>query len=59
MQINAYLLLGGQCEAAFKFYERALGARILALMTLGNSPAPNKFLRIDGTKSFTLPSGGR
>ena len=27
MQLNPYLTFNGQCEAAFKFYERVLGAK--------------------------------
>jgi PhnB protein len=28
MQLNAYLLFKGNCEEAFKFYEKCLGARL-------------------------------
>jgi PhnB protein len=38
MQINPYLSFNGQCEAAFKFYERCLGGKIVAMLTYGNSP---------------------
>ena len=38
MQLNTYLLFGGQCEAAFKFYERCLGGKIVGMMTYGESP---------------------
>jgi len=38
MQLNPYLLFDGQCEAAFKFYERCLGGKIEALLTHGDSP---------------------
>ena len=38
MQMNPYLTFDGRCEAAFKFYERCLGARIDAMLTHGNSP---------------------
>jgi PhnB protein len=37
-QVNAYLVFNGQCEAAFKFYEKALGGKIEATMTFGDSP---------------------
>ena len=33
------LMFNGQCEAAFKFYERALGGTITFMMTWGDSPA--------------------
>ena len=38
MQLNPYLLFNGQCEAAFKFYERCLGGKIVFKMTNGESP---------------------
>jgi PhnB protein len=39
MQLNPYLYFNGDCEAAFKFYERNLGAKIEAMMTHEGSPA--------------------
>jgi len=38
MQLNPYLTFNGQCEAAFKFYEKVLGGKIEAMMTYGGSP---------------------
>ena len=38
MQLNPYLTFNGQCEAAFKFYEKVLGGKIEAMMTYGSSP---------------------
>ena len=38
MQLNPYLTFDGRCEAAFKFYEKALGGKIEAMMTFGSSP---------------------
>lgn len=38
MQINPYLNFNGQCEAAFKFYEQALGGKIVFQMTWGEMP---------------------
>ncbi|MDX6385529.1 MAG: PhnB protein [Blastocatellia bacterium] len=38
MQINPYLNFNGQCEAAFKFYEQALGGKIAFRMTWGEMP---------------------
>jgi PhnB protein len=38
MQLNPYLMLNGQCEAAFRFYKQALGGKIVATMTFGDSP---------------------
>ena len=39
MQLNPYLTFNGQCDAAFKFYERVLGGKIVAKMTYGDMPA--------------------
>ncbi len=39
MQLNPYLLFNGQCEAAFKFYEKCLGGRIEVITTYVGSPA--------------------
>lgn len=38
MQLNTYLNFNGQCEAAFKFYERALGAKIQAIFPFAGTP---------------------
>ena len=40
MQVNPYLFYDGNCEAAFKFYEKVLGARIEVL--LRNEEAPEE-----------------
>ena len=32
MQIDAYLLFNGDCEVAFRFYEKVLGGKIEAMM---------------------------
>ena len=38
MNINPYLTFDGQCEAAFKFYEQCLGAKIVAMIPVGDTP---------------------
>jgi PhnB protein len=38
MQLNPYLFFNGQCETAFKFYEKCLGGKITTMMTYGESP---------------------
>ena len=38
MQMNPYLAFNGQCEAAFKFYEKCLGGKIVMMITNGGSP---------------------
>lgn len=39
MQMNPYLYFNGDCEAAVKFYEKVLGAQILAMMKHEGTPA--------------------
>ena len=43
MQINPYLNFNGQCEAAFKVYERILNGKITFMMTWGESPVADQF----------------
>ena len=38
MQLNPYLSFNGQCETAFKFYQRCLGGEIVAMFTYAGSP---------------------
>jgi PhnB protein len=38
MPLNPYLSFNGQCEAAFKFYEKALGGKIESMSTWEKSP---------------------
>jgi len=38
MWLNPYLTFNGQCEAAFKFYERCLRGKIVMMMTYADSP---------------------
>ena len=39
MQLVTYLNFGGQCEAAFKFYETCLRGTIEAMITFGGTPS--------------------
>lgn len=39
MQVTPHLNFNGQCEAAFKFYEKALGGKITFMLAYGDSPA--------------------
>ena len=39
MQINAYVMFNGQCEAALKFYEQSLGGKIEMISRYEGSPA--------------------
>jgi PhnB protein len=38
MRLTPNLAFGGQCEAAFKFYERCFGGKIVTMLTYGKSP---------------------
>ena len=38
MQVNPYLHYNGNCEAAFKFYEKAIGAKVDMLMRYKEAP---------------------
>jgi PhnB protein len=38
MKLNPYLMFKGQCETAFKFYEKCLGGKIAGRLTYGESP---------------------
>jgi PhnB protein len=39
MKLNPYLYFNGQCEEAFKFYEKCLGGKITAMMQHEGTPA--------------------
>ena len=38
MQMNPYLLFSGNCESAFKFYEKCLNGKIVAMIRHGETP---------------------
>lgn len=42
MQLISYLEFNGQCEAAFKFYEKCLNGKIQLLMPYAGSPAESQ-----------------
>jgi PhnB protein len=39
MHLNTYLLFNGNCEEAFKFYEKCLGGKIEVMMPHASTPA--------------------
>ena len=39
MQVNPYLFYNGNCEAALKYYQKVLGAKIEAMMPYDDGPA--------------------
>jgi PhnB protein len=45
MQLNPLLSFGGQCEAAFKFYERCFGGKIVTMLRYDNSPMADQVPR--------------
>ncbi len=42
MQMNPYLNFDGQCEAAFKFYEKCLGGKIEVMIPFEGTPAADQ-----------------
>src|SRR5580658_4500674 len=38
MKLTPHLVFGGQCEAAFQFYERVLAGKILTMLAYADSP---------------------
>lgn len=50
MELSPYLLFNGQCEEAFKFYEKALGAKIEGISRYGESPWQAMYRRNGRTK---------
>src|SRR5262245_29244903 len=43
MQLTPYLNFDGQCDEAFKFYEKVLGGKISFRMTWGEMPGKEQF----------------
>jgi len=41
MHVNPYLMFHGQCEEAFKLYERVTGGKVVAMLLHEGSPAEN------------------
>jgi PhnB protein len=42
MKLNAYLNFKGDCAAAFKFYERCFGGKIVFMQSHGDSPMADR-----------------
>jgi PhnB protein len=51
IQWNPYLTFNGQCEAAFKFYERCLGGKIVAMIPFGDTPSA-EYMPPDGREKI-------
>jgi PhnB protein len=59
MQLNTYLNYGGNCEDAFKFYEKHLGGKITMMMRHGEQPGPDgKADQIRGILHARMNLGG-
>jgi PhnB protein len=64
-EVNAYLMFNGQCEEAFKFYEKCLGGKIEMMMTHKDSPMAeqlpaewrNKIMHVRMTVGTTVLMG--
>ena len=52
MKIHTYLNFGGNCEEAFRFYEKNLGGKILMMMRYADQPDPKN--ASPGTEKFVL-----
>ncbi len=57
MKLNVHLTFNGQCEAAFRFYERALGGTIVTMLTYGASPTQTPAEHRDKIIHATLTIG--
>ena len=55
MQVNPYLFYNGNCEEALKYYQKALGAQIEAMMPYGDGPADTRSRRT-GRRSSCMPA---
>ena len=52
MKLNAYLNYGGNCEEAFRFYEKNLSGKINFMMRYADQPDPKNVP--PGTEKFVL-----
>lgn len=50
MQLNPYLFFDGNCEEAFKFYEKTLGGKIEAMLRTEEAPTDAQRAMGDGMK---------
>ncbi len=54
MKLNTYLNYGGNCEQAFRFYEKHLGGKISVMMTHEQQPGASDVPRTGKKPSCTL-----
>jgi PhnB protein len=43
MKVNPHLAFDGECAAAFRFYERLFGGKIVTMLSYGDSPLASQF----------------
>jgi uncharacterized glyoxalase superfamily protein PhnB len=56
MQLNPHLSFNGQCEAAFRFYEKCLGGKVIFMMTYGDSTMAEQVpCRTTGARRLSMP----
>lgn len=61
MQITTYLGFGDDCKAAFEFYAKVLGGKIVFMMTYGESPIAAQHPEMKDKvlhASLVVPGGG-
>lgn len=54
MRMNPYLVMNGNAKEAVSFYETALGAKLVALMTFGEMPSDPNHPLPDGVKDRVM-----
>ena len=54
MKWNPYLTFGGNCAEAFKYYERVLGGKIVAMITHADMPADAQAQTPPGWKNMIM-----
>ena len=59
MQMTPYLSFNGKCESAFRFYEKALGGRMIMMMRYGESPAAAQTSPDFSRQDHARPARGR
>ena len=56
MQLNPYLFFDGNCEEAFRFYEKTLGGKIEAMMHTEEAPTDAQCAMGDSMKVAVKPA---
>jgi uncharacterized glyoxalase superfamily protein PhnB len=55
MQVNPYLTFNGNCEEAFKTYQKILGGEIAAMIPHEGTPAEERACHPIGAKRSSMP----